>query len=243
MAFLTTWSYIILTTHFNMACAICVWSMVKAHKSGKSEISDLNGGIKNQGFKHSTEEVSEEIGNTEVKNSYVDDNNTAKTHPDEIIDNRMKPTPWYSKISWILANIISVWAVIVSLIYYIALFPSNGVLLFHDVNVHLMNSVIVLIDTALCARPVRILHVIYPVIYGLTYLVFSLIYWSMDPVNNVLYPVVLDWNNAPITLGVGSGLLIVVIPSLQMMFFGLYRLKLYIFKKIYKHEYLDVISK
>ncbi|ESO91230.1 hypothetical protein LOTGIDRAFT_97534, partial [Lottia gigantea] len=132
---------------------------------------------------------------------------------------------------WFLTNVISVWALIVTIIYYVALF--GGVYKASDVNVHMMNTVVMLIDTIVCATPVKLFHAIYPIIYGLAYVTCNAIYWSTDPKKNVLYAVIMDWNTPAYPVGVLFGMLIVVLPLLQAMYFGIYRLKLLIFKKIF----------
>nr|KAG5708440.1 hypothetical protein BaRGS_026167 [Batillaria attramentaria] len=148
-----------------------------------------------------------------------------------------KCTPWYVKMYWVVSNMIQAFAIVVTVIYFTAVFEPKRIPL-HDINVHGINSVILFIDVAVCARPVRLLHAIYPVVYGLTYVVWSAIYWSLDNENNVLYKNVLDWNVPGLTVGVILLLGFIGIPLLQLLHFGIFRLRLIIYKQIYDDDYM-----
>nr|KAI8733081.1 protein rolling stone-like [Biomphalaria glabrata] len=147
-------------------------------------------------------------------------------------------TPWYFKVSWCLSDIVSVTAPIVTIIFFTALYPSMknkpavGLNL-QDVNVHTLNLVFVVVDHVVSPRPIRLLHFVAPLIYGAIYIVFSVIYWSTDHVNNVVYKNVLDWNYPGISSGVAIGLAVVAIPLLQLSFFALYQLKCVIYRQLY----------
>ena len=62
----------------------------------------------------------------------------------------------------------------------------------------------VLLDLLLSARPVRIAHVIYPTLTGLSYILFTLVYWSLGGRNEHgsrgIYPPALDWDNPVISI-------------------------------------------
>lgn len=150
--------------------------------------------------------------------------------------------PWYIQVYWALCNAIQVFAIVVTVIYFSALYPTMGArdggVSLSDLNVHGLNSVMVLIDIAVCARPVRLLHGLYPFLYGSAYVVFSVVYWSRDRERNVLYENVLDWNQPGITLGVVFGMTLVGIPLLQLANFGVYQLRLGLYRKMYGEQYL-----
>ena len=82
---------------------------------------------------------------------------------------------------------------------------------FTTVNEHCMNFIILLTDFTLHRIPVRILHVVYPVTFGLCYVVFSVVYAYAAGV--VVYDI-LDWLHRPVlAVGcvVGVMLLMVVV--------------------------------
>ena len=159
----------------------------------------------------------------------------------DLLDSQDCNTTWYMKLTWFLSTIVYVFGIIVTIVYFSALFPYIGVTkgFIHDLDVHAFNTLQIFIDMAIIARPVRLLHAIYPLIYGAIYLIFSVIYWSQDKKNNVLYPGVLDWNQ-PERTGLNMVLLAVLgIPLLQMILFGIFRLRLYVYKRVYGIDYLS----
>lgn len=146
--------------------------------------------------------------------------------------------PWYIRLDWLLYNVSSVAAIIVTVVFFSTLYRllnPNGGLDWKDGTMHLSNSILVLVDVSLCAIPVRLLHGFYCLIYGLLYMIFSIIYWALDH-NNVIYPRVLDWNNPLATSVVTLLLLIVAVPVLQVAFFGLYRFRIRVYKLIYMQD-------
>lgn len=142
------------------------------------------------------------------------------------------------KFSWFLSALAQHFSIFVTLLYFSAVFPFLKVRagLVNDINLHAVNSFMILLDLAVSARPVRLLHVLYPAIYGCAYAVFSIVYWTFDKENNVLYAI-LDWNNPALATGVIAGAVLIVVPLIQLMLFGLYQLRLKIYKMCYKHTY------
>ena len=148
------------------------------------------------------------------------------------------PVPWYIKLDWLLYNLSSIAAIIVTVVFFSTLYRMlnpHGGLDWSDGTLHLSNSLLVLVDVSLCAIPVRVLHGFYCLIYGVLYAVFSIIYWTIDH-NNILYPKVLDWNNPLPTAVLVLFLLIIIVPLMQISFFGLYKFRVYIYKYIYMHD-------
>ena len=91
-----------------------------------------------------------------------------------------------SRVSWALQNLSSTCALFISLIYWTALHPyvvkyhlmNTAWLSFLNVFLHGLNSVSFLIDIFITARPVRIHHFYFAVMFGIYYMVFSIIYWQ-----------------------------------------------------------------
>ena len=74
---------------------------------------------------------------------------------------------------------------------------------FENYDVHLIQTVITLLDVVLSARPWRLCHGIYPFLYAITYLAFNVIYTVALGGKNTngedfVYSI-LDWRNAPTT--------------------------------------------
>ena len=158
---------------------------------------------------------------------------------DLLSSNDTSQTTWDLKISWLLSNIISDAAPVVTIVFFTALYPNinphPSTLSLEDTNVHALNFVFVIIDHMISARPVKLYHAVFPFVYGLGYIIFSIIYWSTDHVNHVVYPI-LDWNSPGIAMATTVGLCCVAIPLLQLFFFGFYRLKYHIFKTVYGYD-------
>lgn len=142
--------------------------------------------------------------------------------------------PLYLKLNWVLFVVASAAAVFVTTVFFTTIYPfeSKGSLDVENVNLHMMNSVIVLLEFSICRIPVRLLHFIYVVSYCSIYVFFSGIYWSFDN-SRVMYPGVLDWNYPGKTFGISVILGLVVLPLLQFFLFACYRLRLYIYRRIY----------
>lgn len=72
-----------------------------------------------------------------------------------------------------------------------------------NAEVHIINSVYVLIDLWVVASPLRILHFYIPFIYLTIYLIFTLIYYYAGGLTpdgkSAIYPI-MDWENLQVTI-------------------------------------------
>jgi len=145
--------------------------------------------------------------------------------------------PCYMKFSWFLFSVSSTVAIIVSSVYFAGVFPGRhrDYLNLEDINLHVMNSVLVMLEFAIAAYPLRLLHVVYVWLYCLAYVIFSAIYWAFDH-SHVMYPGVLDWNAPAITAVVLVVLTIVGIPLLQFILFSLFQLRMFIYTRVYEQS-------
>jgi hypothetical protein len=141
--------------------------------------------------------------------------------------------PWYVCIVWVMFAAISAAAPMVSIMFFTFLFPrmddypSIGL---ENLQVHLLNSVIVLLEHFLTAVPCRLLHMVYPIVYGCIYMVFSVVYWAGDH-SRVMYPGILDWNKPGPTTGYVLVIGFVFIPLLHTVFFIIYKAKMIILRR------------
>lgn len=227
MAYLTVWTYLLLTIyHVTSVIATFVHGLEQNSPRllrSRQSLQQEKNGITNSSFKDPE------------KNPVV--SSTVLNVQDPGFDQETDSVRWYMKATWLLADVVNAFAIIVTLVYFVFLYPLIGKTNFIDINVHGLNSVLVLADAVLTARPVRLLHVLYPLIYGALYLIFGTIYWSMNKKVNVLYPGVLDWNHPARTAIVICMVCFVALPVLQLFHFGIYRLKLFVYKKLYGVEY------
>ena len=88
-----------------------------------------------------------------------------------------------------------------------------------------------LFDQMFSSIPTRLLHIVYPFIYGFLYIVFSILFWADDH-RHVIYPHVLDWNAPGRSLTFILILSFLVLPLLQLLYFGIYKLRLFLSKNI-----------
>ena len=258
LAYLTIWTYTVLCLYqvtSLLACIFCLVcgggnprapsersTLVKTHANENNAVE----AVRNLGYleesvnnSHSSNGKVSTISRDADGNYNVDNRSTASAT--DLSDPRMNRTCWYMKVTWCLADVVYTFGIIVTLVYFTALFPYIGVTsgFIHDLNVHAFNTLQILIDIAIVARPVRLLHALYPLLYGIIYVIFSIIYWSQDKVNNVLYPNILDWNKPGTTILFMILLTLIGLPVLQLILFGLYRLRLHVYKRLYETNYLD----
>ncbi|XP_067683873.1 protein rolling stone-like [Haliotis asinina] len=239
MVFLTNWSYLVLTFHFFIAFVVAVVCYIRDRASTKPQPTSENAPPRHVGESPTISNHDKGIESHEdiaVKSDNEMGSGGPKPEsksPDLSETQDLNTTPWYSKISWILANITSDTCIIVTSIYFAALYdPSSGMTL-SNLNVHGLNTVFVIVDTFISARPVRILHFIYTLIYAVAYIIFSLIYWATD--RAIIYKNILDWSTPGSTVGILIGISVLVF-LLQFIYFGLYQLRLYIYRKVYGKE-------
>ena len=154
---------------------------------------------------------------------------TSSLHPNTTTSFTPHPTPWHLQLSWVLANLSSMAAPVVTTIYFLFIYPTmpqEEGLNIYDINIHVMNLVLILFDNSLSARPVRLLHIYQPILYGLVYMVFNIAYFFLEPPPlNLIYPI-FDWSQPLSADGASLALSLIGMPVLQMAFFGFYRLKL-----------------
>jgi len=135
------------------------------------------------------------------------------------------------KVAWFFYIIASNNSFMVTIVYWNFLY--NGSKIGEaDVSFHLLNSVFMLTETCLSAVPVRLLHVIYAELYGLLYLIFTVVFWrsggSDANGNNFIYPI-LDYKDKPYTAAKFIILYALVgLPASQMINFGLFKLRCYL---------------
>ncbi|XP_041347473.1 protein rolling stone-like [Gigantopelta aegis] len=142
--------------------------------------------------------------------------------------------PWYLKLVWILQNIVFVAAVIVTMVFFVFLLPQmkgvSGISL-ENLQLHALNTVIVVVESLVSAVPHRLLHIVYCALYALVYVLFSVFYWVPDHAH-VMYPNVLDWNQPAHTVGMICLIAFVFFPLLQMLYHLIYRLKIFILQQV-----------
>ena len=140
---------------------------------------------------------------------------------------------WYMKLDWILYNITLPVSVIVTAVFFSMLYPEishpTHISLF-NLHQHALNTVFSLLDFSVSSMPTRLVHVIYPLFYGLVYVVFTVCFWVKDH-DDVIYPHVLDWDYWVHSLVLVILLAVVVLPILQVILFVLYKIRVALYRR------------
>ncbi|KAK7482771.1 hypothetical protein BaRGS_00025937 [Batillaria attramentaria] len=229
-AYLTNWTYtllaVFLTCHF--LAAIVFHVQVRLRPGPPSPLRSCfgrpNPEVHRRLFVESESNVQE--------NSEYEYGSDAESENSSLLQGRVvcRP-PWYMCVVWVLFSAVSSGGVMVTMVFFTFLYPSlkgaDGIGL-ENLQVHLLNSVIIVLEHIVTGVPFRLLHVIYPFLYGLTYMIFSVIYWAVDH-DHVMYPI-LDWNKPGPTTGYVLMIGFVIIPVFHTCFFLIYKAKLALYR-------------
>lgn len=135
---------------------------------------------------------------------------------------------WFHRLCWVFFTAIISIEILVTVVYWSFLSHIGTNSPAANTHQHVMNSVLIIIDIFVNAVPIRLLHVIYVMPYGATYLVFTLILHGAG-VKSQYYRGLLDWRESPgVSAGVCIGLIVIGAPILHSLVFGLYHLRMYL---------------
>ncbi|XP_064632957.1 protein rolling stone-like isoform X2 [Lineus longissimus] len=239
--YLTMWSYLILSVYFIVAAVVSCYCYIVKRKVKipsafhmKQKVGDSTGAA-NGGFR---EDPDDPLPETSVVSS---------DSAEIIVDKDSKDLPWYIRVQWILGNMAVPISFIITIMYFGVLFPSDilvqnreeqGIVTISigDLSTHGLNSVCAFLDISISASPWRLFHFIYPTLYSIVYVLFSVVYWALDPQNNIIYPVILDWNEPMIPLIVVAPLGLVGIPVMMFFIWLVHKFKVYLSGKCRKEK-------
>lgn len=144
------------------------------------------------------------------------------------------------KLQWTLYNISVVTAPIVATMYWSIAYDGSGYN-FININTHGINAVFILIDTFITRTPVRLLHVYQSTLFGLSYIAFTVIYWSLGGTNQHGQPfiyTVLNYGESPRkALIYIMTIAFIVCPLIHSSVFFMYRFRVFL------HRYLTTMDK
>jgi len=228
----TIWSYTILVAHLVLTALL---SLV-FFKEGRNGL--LGGVATTTRFGLPLTESQEERGC--VNGGYTGPETSSSSEvlaSHGLFDTQPASTPFYFKISWALSTMVFVSAPIVTIVFWTILWPNlnhgKGVGI-GDINVHALNFGFVILDNLMSARPVRLMHAVYAMLYGFAYLTFTIVLWSLNH-DIVIYPF-LNWGIPQVSVPTSTGLCFIALPVIQLCYYGLYRLKRVLFQKFYGYE-------
>lgn len=124
--------------------------------------------------------------------------------------------------------------ILVTIVYWSFLSNRGATSPAANVHQHLMNTILMIIDLFINAIPIRLLHAIYAMLYGVTYTLFTLILHGAG-VMSVYYPGLFDWRALPgASTGLCLGLIFAGVPIMHSVVFGLYHLRMYLARLLKK---------
>lgn len=139
------------------------------------------------------------------------------------------------KLQWFLMIVYTNMSIIVTIVYWSVLYSPDPSLLYYNLTAHTFPSILGVLDILLTPIPVRIIHVVYPVSFALTYMIFTLIYWAAggtDPSgNSAIYTGFLDWDGPGMT-SLSMFLCAIGITVCQFVLWGLFRLKMVLYNRL-----------
>lgn len=144
------------------------------------------------------------------------------------------------KLQWLLHNLGSDAAPLVSVLFWTIAYDGSGVTLV-NCTTHGINAVFVLVDTLISRTPIRMLHLYQSSCMGLIYMVFSYVYHLAGGTNHKGEPYIykpLDYtNNFRVAISTALVSIFLVAPLIHCWIFFLYRFRLFI------HRYLRAVEK
>ena len=207
--FLTNWTYLILNLYFLQATTLTLSALCCECKT-RREASP------------STAETPEvEMGSGD------DSSNRNEKEATEVREEDALRLP--QKIFWLFYIISANAGLLVTAGYWTVLFEEDEPVDANNITKHALNSVFMVIDTFLSSIPVRLFHSVYPLIYIIVYLAFTVIYWQLGGTNIQGQPYIyslLNYNDFDASTGCIIGFfLLLVQPVLQLILFGLVKLR------------------
>jgi len=126
-------------------------------------------------------------------------------------------------VQWIAYYITLDCCVIVTIVYW--LFVYEGKFGANTFVLHTINSLVMVFDQLIVAMPCGKMHFWVAQVYGVIYLVQTLIYWGADKTSFPIYDII-DWSNSPGGAALWAIILICIgIPLMHMLFYGLSQLR------------------
>lgn len=158
--FLTNWSFTILNIYFVYATTL---SCIALYKDMKNTAQTTPG----------NQVVEMEMG-------HLDGNDYGAVEREEAREK--DALRFHHKLLWFLYVISATAGVWITAGYWTVLVGDDPIDA-NNITKHALNSVFMVFDTCLSAIPIRLFHSIYPFLYLVIYIVFSIIYWLLGGTN------------------------------------------------------------
>ena len=151
---------------------------------------------------------------------------------------RAIPMAWFHEALWAIYNMSAVASILVTLSFWLLRFDSSNKVSAASVIFHGLTAIVMVVDTMLSSIPVRLFHAIYPMLYCIAYIIFTLIYWAAGGTNSFGLPYIYpqtDYMRRPVLSAVSQLCLFFIgIPLCQSLMFGFFRLRVWVKNKCRK---------
>ncbi|GAB6023844.1 hypothetical protein CHUAL_008585 [Chamberlinius hualienensis] len=148
-------------------------------------------------------------------------------------------------LMWTLDNIASTMAIGVTFVFWVFLFKQQG-LTAVSLHTHGINAIYVIVDLLLSQRPRQLCHVYQPIAFGVTYVLFSAIYWSLggtDPQGRSYVYTFLNWEEKPFhSVLFGFVFAVAVAAIIYVILYVIYRLRVFAHQKFSQRNRPNSIS-
>nr|XP_039267755.1 protein rolling stone-like [Styela clava] len=139
---------------------------------------------------------------------------------------------WFHKLSWATRSVSTTVAYVVTILFWALVKTTAKASTAVNIHRHALNAVFVTVDLFVSRVPVRLLHFVYPMLIGITYVLFTYIIHAADVMSS-FYRNALDWEKVPVTSIVLCILAVLVaVPLLHSLTFGMYHLRAFIARRI-----------
>ncbi|KAJ7376715.1 hypothetical protein OS493_033340 [Desmophyllum pertusum] len=213
--FLTNWTYLILNIYFVYATTLSCIALYRDNKKSRE-----------------TDPV------VEIEMGPGDDHGGSSTQYGatdlETADRKKDGLRFQHKLLWLIYVISATGGLWITVGYW-SILIEDAPIDANNITKHALNSVFMLIDTCLSSIPVQLFHFLYVLLYFLIYIAFSVFYWLLGGTNNKGQPYIyrlLNYSEFKATTGVLLAVfLLLVLPVLHLVFFGITKLRDYIYRK------------
>lgn len=247
--YLTNWSFLFVTAYFTLSSLITGLYYKDECKQGEYEMGNPEPiplkhhyGISRSSDIDSREKSREEIhgpcDNRESRDVTRDMDRSrselkASINPLNVMEEI--PMSWFHEVLWIIYNIASNTALLITVTNcdYVGQ-QVDGLI----ITTQIINTVFILLETLLGTVPVRLFHVIYPMLFSIVYIMFTVVFWATKSNNTSGQPFiysVLDYTGHPRkSIGAVLGFIFLGHPLAQLALFIIFRIRNFLTRKLSK---------
>ncbi|XP_034667925.1 protein rolling stone [Drosophila subobscura] len=147
----------------------------------------------------------------------------------------------YFRLYWGMHIITLVLSIVITIIYWTILYDANeSTLDATNVLTHAFNSICMFIDLWIVAHPLRLLHIFLPVLFGVTYAIFSYIYQVCGGINKKGKPYiyhVIDWTKPQSSFITVLGILILSC-CVYVLLFAFFKLRMFLHRRCQRANFV-----